>query len=165
MLAFIITEDLIKKNARKLMETFYDTIHDEYMLETFDEFKLQRKYYDENITKLYLLILDRKKMKLYKNNKDNTFCKITKDSILGEVLIDKDTVEVKDKDLLLYVEDKIKDKTIEEEFVFEFLSEMDEKLNLDSSLEFECDEDLYCLKKAFLKAYDLFHYSGYNLKD
>ena len=118
------------------MKDFYETIHDDYMLKKFDEFKLQRKYYDENIIKEYNKFL--KGATIYKS---------------------------KDEDLILYIKDKIQNKTINEEFVYNFLEKMDKKLNLDTSLEFECYEDLYCLKKAFIKAYELFHYEGYNLKD
>ena len=177
MLNFIITEDLIKKNAIKLMETFYDYIHDDYILETHDEFKLQRKYFDENATKIYRSMIDRKRIKFYSvifnvdsitpnkgiADKENTD---VKDLILNEVLADKENDnKLKDEYWLWYIGDKIKNKIIEEEFVFDFLSKMDKKLNLDSSLEIESNEDLFCLKKAFLKAYDLFHHSGYNLKD
>ena len=41
---------------------------------------------------------------------------------------------------------------------------MDRNLKIDNCLEFECCEDLYCLKKTFKKAYELVYYDYYNLE-
>lgn len=133
---------MLEKKGRELMLDFYNCIHDNYFLtetkpgseeKQFEDFISQRKYWDENAVDYY-----KKEVKVI----------LVKHSVL------------KGEELLKYIEDKIKNKTIELEFVFEFLKDMDKKLNLDSDLEFEANEDLFCLKKAFLKAYDLFHYSG-----
>ena len=93
MQAFIIDKKIIDKNAKKLMKEFYETIHDDYMLKTFDEFKLQRKFYDENLTKDFLSFIDREKSgKL--NIADNTY---------------RDLVEMKTEDLLSKIESEIQD--------------------------------------------------------
>ena len=150
--SFIITELMLEEKGRKLMLDFYKTIHDDYCLKTFSEFREQRKYWDENAVKEYRNMIKRNsemEHKLFKSSLSeiNTRVELTND-------------EIKDQ-----IKKEIKKKTIELEFVFVFLSNMDEKLKLDKHLEFECDEDLLCLKKAFLKAYELFYHSGYNLKD
>lgn len=153
--SFIITESMLEKNGRKLMLDFYNHIHDDYCLKTFSEFREQRKYWDENVVDKY------KKVVL----KDRPIYKDVDGGIIFLLMgIDKDYKKLEGEDLLEYIKDKIKDKTIEIEFVNDFLTSMDEKLNLDSSLEFECNEDLFYLKKAFLKTYDLFYNCGHELK-
>lgn len=164
MKSFIITESGLEKNARKLMEEFYESIHEDYERNCFPENKKQREYYDDNVVDIY------KKIVLGSNNrrmmKSDSCVSIVDISILPEVLLEGKKEMTKDE-IKEYIKDEILKKTINPEFVFEFLSEMDEKLQseIDSCIEFEINEDLYCLKKAFLKAYDLFHHSGYNLED
>ena len=153
--SFIITELMLEKNGRKLMLEFFDNIHDKYMLDSFDETKSQRKYYDENDVKQYCKMVE-KDLSLREN-------KITKYDFTDLSDIKKDRLS--DDEIKNLIKNKIKNKTIEIEFVYDFLSEMDEKLNLDSCHEFEINEDLLCLKKAFLKAYDLFYHCGHELKD
>ena len=146
--SFIITESMLEKKGNDLMLDFYNNIRDDNML-TFDEVISQKKFYDENDVKIYTKMMEKdlnlRGYKLYK---------------LGDKKIRKSDDEIKNT-----IKYKIKNKSIEIEFVNDFLSEMDKKLNLDSQLEFEINEDLFCLKKAFLKAYDLFYHSGYNLVD
>ena len=179
--SFIITKNILEKKGRELMLEFYEIIHDDYFLnetkpksqeKSFDEIISQRKYYDENVIKEYKrVVLKDKHLFKCKFNKIVTFYTNNLSDILLNPVTDelkdcyKDNKKLDEKDMLMYIEDKIKNKTIELEFVFEFLTEMDKTLNLDKDLEFECSEDLFCLKSAFLKAYDLFHISGYNLKD
>ena len=159
MSSFIITEIGLKKNARNLMEEFYENIHDEDFL-IHDEVQKQRKYYDDKVVDEYQRILDRSNMKLYKNE-EGLIVEASKGFIMSPSI--EKYFELTKDEIKKEIEEKIKSKTINPEFVFDFLKYMDEKLKLDSSLEFEIDEDHFCLKKAFLKAYDLFHYSGYNL--
>lgn len=151
---FIITESMLEKKGRELMLDFYNCIHDNYYLtetkpeseeKNFEEFIAQRKYWDENAVDCYKKIVLR----------DGDVSILRSSPVLISSLS-----KLEGEELLKHIEDKIKNETIELKFVFEFLKDMDKKLNLDSSLEFEANEDLFCLKKAFLKAYDLFHYSG-----
>ena len=154
--SFIITETQLEKNGRELMLDFYDIIHDDHFLE-FEEIKSQRDYYDENAVMEYCKVIERNpNIKGYKLYKYNT---------LDELDLNKHKVKLSVDEIKTRIKNEIASKKIDLEFVYEFLSEMDKKLNLKSDSEFEIDEDLFCLKKAFLKAYDLFHYSGYNLKD
>ena len=168
MSAFIITKKGLTKNGRELMLDFYETIHDEDFLK-FDEFQKQRKYYDENVVEEYGRILSKEsKQKLFKNTKTGAVIKVYNFDDKSRPIplpIDESYIEMTKDEIKNNIKDEIINKKIDIEFVFDFLKEMDEKLNLDTSLEFEGDEDLFCLKKAFLKAYDLFYLSGSNLKD
>lgn len=156
--SFIITKSMLNEKGRKLMLDFYDIIHDDYCLETSSEFREQRKYWDENVVDKYRkLIL--KNMSVFKI--DDKYKKVNSNfTHISPELKEKNCQELVGKDLLEYIKDKIRDKTIELEFVFMFLKGMDEKLNLNSILEFESNEDLFSLKSAFLKAYELFYHSG-----
>ena len=54
MSSVIIFEKDIEKLGKKLMKEFYYHVHDDYLLKEFDEVKLKRKFYDENLTKEFL---------------------------------------------------------------------------------------------------------------
>ena len=163
--SFIITETMLEKKGNELMLEFYENIHDEDML-AFEEIKSQRKFYDENVIKIYCKMIDKdlnlRGHKIYKCDLDE-LDKLGDLSKLGDDV--KKKCRLSDYEIINTIKNKIIIKNIEIELVYDFLSEMDKKLNLDSCLEFEVNEDLFCLKKAFLKAYDLFYHSGYNLKD
>ena len=150
--SFIITESMLEKKGRELMLEFFYSINKQYMLKTFEEIKSQRKYYDENAVKIYRNYIN-KNLTLRENKILETSGDLVKRSFLSD-----DEIKVR----INYL---INNKNIEIEFVFDFLSEMDKNLNLDSSLEFEINEDLFSLKKAFLNAYELFHHSGHELMD
>ena len=135
--SFIITESMLEKCGKKLMSDFVNNIDNVYLIENFREIRLQKDFYNENVVRLYRDFMDRKTNLI--RHVDN-------------ITVDR-------------MKDFIKNAEIETKFIHEFLSEMDKKLKIDTKLEFELDEDFYCLKKAFLNAYDLFHYSGHNLVD
>ena len=67
MSACIIQKKDLEKLGKKLMKEFYEHVHDDYFLKEFDEVKLKRKYYDENLTKEFLLFHknEEKKFKIY----------------------------------------------------------------------------------------------------
>ena len=137
MSCLIIFKKDLEKNGKKLMQYFYDNIHDDYLLEEPNAiekneiFKKQRNYYDENIIKDFL--------EFYKSKKPTN-------------LIYKSLVKMEDKDLLEKIETKIKDGTLDYKIIHNFLSKMDDKLKIDQYLEFEINQDLFCLKKKhFLK--------------
>ena len=102
---------------------------------TYEVFQKQKKFYDENVIDEY---------KNFKKNKD---------------YVDEIIFKLED------IEKKIKNCSIEVEFVYNFLHNMDSKLNLDKNDEIELHEDLYFLKKTFFKAYELFYFDGYMLED
>ena len=64
MSACIIQKKDLEKLGKKLMKEFYYHIHDDYLLKEFDEVKLKRKYYDENLTKEFLLFHENEEKKL-----------------------------------------------------------------------------------------------------
>lgn len=167
MLSLIITKEQIRKTAINLMENLYDYIYDDYLIKKIDPYKLKRKYYDENIVKLYKsLILDKDDFKIYKSPSDDNFFSLIKKGGCFKGVVTSDSYEIKkDKDILLYIEDKIKNKTIEEEFVYQFLTDMEKDLKIDKDIESEIDEDQFYLKKAFFKAYELFYHDYYNFED
>ena len=153
MSSVIIFKKDLEKLGRKLMKEFYYHIHDDYFLKEYEEVRLKRKYYDENLTKNFLSFHENQEkinniVSLYFNNKRL-----------------KDLLEMKTEDLLKNIETKIKDETLDVEIIFRFLSKMDLNLEINQGDDFELDEDLFCLKKAFINIYNVFHYNYKELED
>ena len=151
MSACIIQKKDLEKLGKKLMKEFYYHVHDDYLLKEFDEVKLKRKYYDENLTKEFLSFHENQEkniVSLYFDNKRY-----------------KDLVEMKTEDLLKKIETKIKDETLNYEIIFNFLDQMDIKLEISKGNDFEIDEDLFCLKKAFIHMYSVYHFDHHYLED
>ena len=146
----IFKKDLIKL-GKYLMKEFYYHIYNEYMLKEFDEVKLKRKYYDENLTKEFL--------SFYENQEKNI------KSLYFDNKRYKDLVEMKTEDLLKKIETKIKDETLNYEIIFNFLDRMDIKLEISKGNDFEIDEDLFCMKKAFIHMYSVYHFDHHYLED
>ena len=143
MSACIILKKDLEKLGKKLMKKFYDHIHDDFYLK-FNEVKLKREYYNENLTKEFLSFHEKKEQnfkKLYFDNKRY-----------------KDLVEMKTEDLLKKIEEKIKDETLDFEIIYNFLDKMDIKLKINEQIEFETYEDLFCMKKAFIHMFEVFDY-------
>ena len=151
MSACIIFKKDLEKLGKKLMKEFYEHVHDEYMLKEFDEVKLKRKYYDENLTKQFLSFYEDEEKKIKNIYFDNKRY--------------KDLVEMKTKDLLKKIEVQIKDETLDYKIIYNFLDQMDRELKIDKNIDFEIDEDLFCMKKAFIKMFEIFHYDNYYLED
>ena len=151
MAACIIQKKDLEKLGKKLMKEFYDHVHEDYFLKEFDEVKLKRKYYDENLTKEFLSFYENKE----KNIKNLYF-----DNMRYE-----DLVKMETKDLLSKIETEIKDETLDFEIIFTFLSQMDIKLEISKGIDFEIDEDLFCMKKAFMHMFEVYHYDYLYLED
>ena len=151
MSACIIQKKDLKKLGKKLMKEFYYHLHDEYMLKEFDEVKLKRKYYDENLTKEFL--------SFYENQEKNI------KSLYFDNKRYKDLVEMKTEDLLKKIETKIKDETLNYKIIYNFLCQMDIKLEISKDIDFEIDEDLFCMKKAFIHIYEVYHFDHDYLED
>ena len=146
MSACVIFKKDLDNLARKLMKEFYYHIHEDYLLKEFEEVRLKRKYYDENLTKEFLSFHKDKERKeniefLYFDNKRY-----------------KDLVEMKTEDLLKKIETKIKDETLNVNIIFKFFERMNKKLEINKDIDFEIDEDLFCMKKKFINIYNVFHY-------
>lgn len=151
MSACIIQKKDLEKLGKKLMKEFYYHVHDDYLLKEFDEVKLKRKYYDENLTKEFLSFHENQEkniVSLYFDNKRY-----------------KDLVEMKTEDLLKKIKTKIKDETLNYEIIFNFLDQMDIKLEISKGNDFEIDEDLFCMKKAFIHMYSVYHFDHHYLED
>ena len=151
MSSVIIKKKDLERLGKKLMKEFYDIIHDDYFLKEFDEVKLKRKYYDKNLTKEFLSFYLHKEKKienLYFDNKRY-----------------EDLVEMKTEDLLEKIEVQIKDETLDYKIIYNFLDQMDRELKIDKDIDFEIDEDLFCMKKAFIHMYEVYHYDHHYLED
>ena len=144
MSSCIIQKKDLKKLGKKLMKEFYYHLHDEYMLKEFDEVKLKRKYYDENLTKEFL--------SFYENQEKNI------KSLYFDNKRYKDLVEMKTEDLLKKIETKIKDETLNVNIIFKFFERMNKKLEINKDIDFEIDEDLFFMMKKFINIYNVFHY-------
>ena len=144
MAACIIQKRDLEKLGNKLMIEFYNHVHNDYLLEEFDEVKLKRKYYDENLTKEFLSFYE---------NKEKTIKNIYFDNMRYEGLVKMET-----KDLLSKIETEIKDKTLHFEIIYNFLDQMDIKLKIDKHIDHEIDEDLFYMKKAFIHMFEVYHY-------
>ena len=151
MAACIIQKKDLEKLGKKLMKEFYDHIHDNYFLKEFDEVKLKRKYYDENLTKQFLSFYE---------NKEKTFENLYFDNKRYE-----DLLKMNNKDLLSKIEGKIKDETLHFKIIYNFLCQMDISLKIDKGIDFEISEDLFCMKKAFMHMFEVYHYDYLYLED
>ena len=151
MRACIILKKDLEKLGKKLMKEFYKHVHDVYLLEEFDEVKLKRKYYDENLTKQFLSFYE---------NKEKTFKNLYFDNKRYE-----DLVEMKTEDLLSKIETKIQDETLHFEIINRFLGQMDIKLQISKSINHEIDEDLFYLKKAFMHMFEVYYHDCLYLED
>ena len=151
MSACIIEKKDLIKLGKKLMKKFYNHVYNDYLLKEFDEVKLKRKYYDENLTKEFL--------SFYENQEKNI------KSLYFDNKRYKDLVEMKTEDLLKKIETKIKDETLNYEIIFNFLDRMDIKLEISKDIDFEIDEDLFCMKKAFIHIYEVYHSDHVYLED
>ena len=150
MSSVIIFKKDLDNLGKKLMKEFYHHIHDDYFLKEYEEVRLKRKYYDENLTKQFLSFHENEEkniLSLYFDNKRF-----------------KDLLEMKTEDLLKNIETKIRDETLDVEIIFRFLDQMD-KLEINQGDDFEIYEDLFCMKKAFINIYNVFHYNYQELED
>ena len=151
MSACIIQKKDLEKLGKKLMKKFYNHVHEDYFLKEFDEVKLKRKFYDENLTKKFLSFYEDEEKKIKNIYFDNKRY--------------KDLVEMKTKDLLKKIEVQIKDETLDYKIIYNFLDQMDRELKIDKDIDFEIDEDLFCMKKAFIHMYEVYHYDHHYLED
>ena len=151
MSSCIIRKKDLERLGKKLMKEFYDHIHDEYFLTEYDEVKLKRKYYDENLTEEFLSFYKNKEKKirnLYFDNKRY-----------------KDLVEMKTEILFKKIEGKIKDETLDYKIIYNFLDQMDRELKISKDMDHDIHEDLFYMKKAFIHIFEVFHYDHYFLKE
>ena len=123
MSSVIIFEKDLEKLGKKLMKEFYDHVHDENLLNEFDEVKLKREFYDLNLTKQFLMFYKHKEVTLKNLYFDNKRY--------------EDLVKMETKDLLSKIENKIQDETLNFELIHTFLSQMDIKLKISKGIDHE----------------------------
>ena len=143
MSSVVIFKNDLDYLGKILMKEFYHQIHEDYFLKEFEEVRLKRKYYDENLTKEFLS---------FHKDKENI------DFLYFDNKRYKDLVEMKTEDLLKKIETKIKDETLNVNIIFEFFERMDKKLEINKDIDFEIDEDLFFMMKKFINIYNVFHY-------
>ena len=136
MAACIIKKKDLEELGKKLMQNFYHYVYEDYLLTTFDEVKLHRDYYDKNLVIEFLMFHEEKE----KNFKDLYFDNKKYEEI----------VKMPPKDLFKKIEAKILNKTLNYKIIFNFLNKI--------KLDFEIDEDLYCMKKAFINMFNVYHH-------
>ena len=151
MSSVVIFKNDLDYLGKILMKEFYHQIHEDYFLKEFEEVRLKRKYYDENLTKEFL--------SFYENQEKNI------KSLYFDNKRYKDLVEMKTEDLLKKIEGKIKDETLNYEIIFNFLDQMDIKLEISKDIDHELDEDLFYMKKAFIHMYSVYHFDHHYLED
>ena len=144
MSSVVIFKNDLDYLGKILMKEFYHQIHEDYFLKEFEEVRLKRKYYDENLTKEFL--------SFYENQEKNI------KSLYFDNKRYKDLVEMKTEDLFKKIETKIKDETLNVNIIFEFFERMDKKLEINKDIDFEIDEDLFFMMKKFINIYNVFHY-------
>ena len=71
---------------------------------------------------------------------------------------------MKSEDLLKKIETKIEDETLDYEIIFNFLDQMDRNLEINKCSDFEIDEDLFCMKKAFINMFNVYHNNHHYLE-
>ena len=144
MSSVVIFKNDLDYLGKILMKEFYHQIHEDYFLKEFEEVRLKRKYYDENLTKEFL--------SFYENQEKNI------KSLYFDNKRYKDLAEMKTEDLLKKIETKIKDETLNVNIIFEFFERMNKKLEINKDIDFEIDEDLFFMMKKFINIYNVFHY-------
>ena len=164
MSSCVIFEKDIQKLGKKLMKDFYLQMNDKLLLEQAEEYKLQRKFYDENLVKEFLKFYKKENTELYLPylNVLNTkkLEKMEQDEISKKIhdLLQNDLLTMEHSELFKKLEVLIKDEALPTTVIFNFFDEMDDKLGIDPIIEFELSEDFYHMKKAFLNIYNVFYY-------
>ena len=121
----IIRKKDLENLGKKVMKEVYEFLHDEYIL-TFEDMKVEKDKLEKYLVQFYLR---------------NIFNKEIED-------------EIKYKEYLKEIENKIKDESLDINLIFKVLN----LIKVCSEL----DEDLYCKKKAFSYIYLVFdHYYKY----
>ena len=131
MAAVIIRSKDVKRLAKELVKEVYDFLHNEYILTTFPEMKIQQKKFLRN------LVIN--KFRFFNEtiiNKPNSFH--LKYEKFDENKFDEE---------LKYVKEEMQNSTLNTRVIYETLL----NLNLDSEI-----EDLFFKTEAFLKLYEVF---------
>ena len=143
MSACVIFKKDLEKLGRKLMKEFYYKMTDDYLIDEFEEFKLKKKFYDENLVKEFL--------SFHEKEERQKGCSYL---YFGDKRL-SDLSSIDPKTLLKNIEIKIENETLDPDLIFTFFDKMDKELVIDKILDFELDEDLFCLKRSFINIYNV----------
>ena len=133
----IIRKSDVENLGRKLIKEVYKFLHDEYIL-TFKEMKVEKDKQEKYLIKFYFKNYDY----IFVNN-----------GYLKEI-----EDESKYEEYLKEIENKIKNESLDIDYIFKVLDLI--------NLKMEIDEDLFCKKKAFSYIYCVFNfYYSYLVKD
>ena len=137
MADLIIRKKDLENLGRKLMKEVYKFLHDKYIL-TFEEMKVEKDKLEKYLIKFYFKNYDY----IFVNN-----------GYLKEI-----EDESKYEEYLKEIENKIKNESLDIDYIFKVLDLI--------NLEMEIDEDLFCKKKASSYIYCVFNfYYSYLVKD
>ena len=145
MSACVIFKKDLEKLGKLLMKEFYYKMCDDDLIDEFEEFKLKKKFYDENLVKEFL--------SFHEKEERQKGCSYL---YFGDKRL-SDLSSIDPKALLKNIEIKIVDETLDTDLIFNFFDKMNKRVVIDSSLDFELDEDLFCLKRSFINIYNVFH--------
>ena len=144
MADLVIREKDIVNLGRKTMKEVYKFLHDDYILTTFEEMKVEQKKLKEYLVNLYLKMI----YKIDVNHHDKE-------------IFDKYIKEIEDEskhdNYLKEIVAKIEDESLDIKLLYEVL----ERVKLD----FEIHEDLFVKKKAFIYFYSIYYFYDYYLKE
>ena len=136
MADLVIRKKDIENLGRKTMKEVYKFLHDDYILTTFEEMKVEQKKLKEYLVNSYLRMI-------YKFDVNNYNKELAYESKYDNYL----------KELVA----KIEDESLDIKIIYHVLDSI--------KLEFEIHEDLFVKKKAFIYFYSIYYFYDYYLKE
>ena len=133
MKAVILIKKDVEKLGKNLLEEMFNFLHDEYILENFQEMKKEQEKFLKNIALNHINTLKRKK---FENTEEKR----------------KELINLMNMDNLEFVKDAMKNGGMDMEGIYQVMNEIE--------LDMEIDEDLYFKLKSFLDIFKVYK-SGY----
>ena len=153
MADLVIRKKDIENLGRKTMKEVYKFLHDDYILTTFEEMKVEQKKLKEYLVNSYLRMI----YKFDVNNYNKELAYESKyDNYLKE-LVAKIEDESKHDNYLKELVAKIEDESLDISLIYEVLKSI--------KLDFEINEDLFVKNKAFIYFYSIYYFYDYYLKE
>ena len=146
----IIFKKDLEKLGKKLMKEFYFKIYDDDLLNETEEYQLKKKFYDENLANEFLF---------FHKNEEKKYGNL----YFGDKKF-SDLFKLDPQILLKNIETKILDETLDFKIIYYFFDQMDRKLKIDRQIDFEIDEDFYCMKKSFINLCNVYFNDYKSLK-
>ena len=149
MADLVIRKKDIENLGRKTMKEVYKFLHDDYILTTFEEMKVEQKKLKEYLVNSYLRMI-------YKFDVNNYDKELAYDNYLKE-LVAKIEDKSKHDNYLKELVAKIEDESLDISLIYEVLKSI--------KLDFEINEDLFVKNKAFIYFYSIYYFYDYYLKE